>query len=171
MSETLDDSHPPQDLNDNELVEGYFMLSCLLGLPSSYPVRALIDSGAMPTVIKEEVVPTGAIIKPTNVTISGVSNKKIEVAGITKLLIQIGNKLFTQDTFVIPPGAMTFPQGSAIILGANFLAPNDLGICASRWCLLHKTLPLKSLIPCKIGGSVYRALQTDTETSANSQSE
>ena len=66
---------------------------------------------------------------------------------------------------------MTFPQGSAIILGANFLAPNELGICASRWCLLHKTLPLKSLIPCKIGGSVYRALQSDTETSANSQSE
>ena len=52
------------------------MLSCLLGLPSSYPVRALIDSGAMPTVIKEEVVPTGAIIKPTNITISDVLTKR-----------------------------------------------------------------------------------------------
>ena len=72
------------------------MADIAIGLPNSYKVRTLLDSGAMPSIISEDAVPLGKNIVASSVTLTGVSNAKIQVAGETTLIIEIGGKLFNQ---------------------------------------------------------------------------
>ena len=94
---------------NQEGVKGYMMADIFIGSPNSYKVRTLIDSGAMPSIISEEIVPLGSIIAASSVTLTGVSNAKIRVAGETTLIIELGGKLFNQKLIVVPEGAMAFP--------------------------------------------------------------
>ena len=105
---------------NEEGVKGYMMADVSIGSPNSYKVRTLIDSGAMPSIISEEIVPLGSIIAASTVTLTGVSNAKIRVTGETTLIIELGGKLFRQKLIVVPEGAMAFPQQSRMILGNNF---------------------------------------------------
>ena len=52
------------------------MADVFIGLPNAYKVRTLIDTGAMPSIISEDMVPLGSTITPSTVTLSGVSNMK-----------------------------------------------------------------------------------------------
>ena len=81
-------------------VTGYMMADVFIGLPNSYKVRMLIDTGAMPSIISEDIVPLGSTITPSTVTLTGVSNTKIKVAGEVTLMIELGNSLFSQTLIV-----------------------------------------------------------------------
>ena len=92
-----------------ETVKGYMMAEVTIGIPNSHKCRTLLDSGAMPSIISEDAVPLGTKIEHSTVTLTGVSNTNIQVAGETLMLVEIGGMLFRQKLIVVPVGAMVFP--------------------------------------------------------------
>ena len=66
------------------------MSNLLLGTPVSYKARCLWDTGAMPSILCQSMVPLGTVLKPTPVTLSGVSSKPIKVAGEAEVQIVLG---------------------------------------------------------------------------------
>ena len=146
---------------NEESVNGYMMADVFIGLPNSYKVRTLIDTGAMPSIISEDIVPLGSTITPSTVTLTGVSNAKIKVAGETTLIIELGDKLFTQKLIVVPVGAMAFPQQSRIILGNNFLTKHRIGVDPSKWTLIHNSQYLADMLPALIEDTLYSPIMID----------
>ena len=144
-----EDSKYTSSINE-EGVKGYMMADVFIGLPNSYKVRTLIDTGAMPSIISEDIVPLGSTITASTVTLTGVSNTKIKVAGETTLIIELGDKLFRQKLIVVPEGAMAFPQQSRIILGNNFLTKHRIGVDPSKWSLIHNSQYLADMLPALI---------------------
>ena len=77
------------------------MAETSLGIPNSYKCRTLLDSGAMPSIISEEAVPVGTKIAHSTVTLTGVSNTNIQVAGETLMVVEIGGRLFRHKFIVV----------------------------------------------------------------------
>ena len=92
----------------------------------SYEITALIDTGAMPCLITHNAVPKGSPLQQSNIKISGVANTTIDVMGKIEIPIQLGNQIFSQTFVVVHDRAMAFPQDSKAIIGANFLASNNI---------------------------------------------
>ena len=147
---------------NEEGVKGYMMADIFIGSPNSYKVRSLIDSGAMPSIISEEIVPLGSIIAASTVTLTGVSNAKIRVTGETTLIIELGGKLFSQKLIVVPEGAMAFPQQSRMILGNNFLVKHKIGLDPSKWSLIHNSQYLADMLPAWIEDTFYSSIMINT---------
>ena len=123
------------------------MAEITIGIPNSYKCRTLLDSGAMPSIISEDAVPSGTKIAQSTVTLTGVSNTGIQVAGETLMLVEIGGMLFRQKLIVVPVGAMVFPQKSKMILGNNFFAKHNIGLDPSSWSITHEGKSLADMLP------------------------
>ena len=139
------------------------MADVFIGLPNAYKVRTLIDTGAMPSIISEDMVPLGSTITPSTVTLSGVSNMKIKVTGEVTLMVELGNKLFSQTIIVVPVGAMAFPQDCKIILGNNFLAKHRIGVDPSKWSLTHDSSYLADMLPALIENTSYSPIMLEVK--------
>ena len=139
------------------------MTDVRIGLPSSYKVRSLLDSGAMPTIIADDRVPLGAIVCPTTVTLSGVSNTNISVAGETNLAVELGGNIFSQKFVIVPRNAMIFPQDCKIILGNNFFARHGVGLEPSTWSITHNGLYLSDMLPAWIENTLYSPTRVNSK--------
>ena len=135
-----------------EPIRGYFMSNIKIGIPKSYKARALWDSGAMPSILCQSMVPLGTIIRPTAVKLSGVSSKQIEVAGEANINLQIGNLIFSQIFIIVPKGAMKFPEQSTAILGANFISYYGFCIDAATWTIRQNNTHVTAMLPAIIDG-------------------
>ena len=116
-------------------VKGYYMSLASLGTPCSREVRVLWDTGAMPTIICESVLPIGTEILPSTARLTGMSNKVIPVKGEAYVYFQLGRYQYQQLMIVVPQDTMQFPEKSTIILGANFLSHYQLNIDSASWCI------------------------------------
>ena len=108
-------------MNSNNLTEypeNYLVVSAKIG---NKEVKALIDTGAQPTVIKRSCVPIGTIITKGSLTIKGVHGPTVKVSGTADVHIEIGHCIFTKNCIVVEDNAIDFPAGTSIIMGANFL--------------------------------------------------
>ena len=142
-----------------ETVKGYMMAEVTIGIPNSHKCRTLLDSGAMPSIISEDAVPLGTKIEHSTVTLTGVSNTNIQVAGETLMLVEIGGMLFRQKLIVVPVGAMVFPQKSKMILGNNFFAKHNLGLEPFSWSITHEGKPLADMLPAWIEDTLYSSIK------------
>ncbi|KAF0716453.1 Uncharacterized protein FWK35_00025892 [Aphis craccivora] len=78
-----------------------------------------IDTGANICCIRQELLPNNYTITPTTVKLSGLDNKPLCVAGITKIQLKINNNYFDVNTHVVKN------LSSTIILGNDFLIKNN----------------------------------------------
>ena len=84
-------SQPENSSNTDEhgkVVQNYFVVKCKVG---NKEVKALIDTGAQPTVLKKSLVPLGTIIKRDNTSsIKGVQGPTIKTYGTAKIMLELG---------------------------------------------------------------------------------
>ena len=147
------------------------MTDIKIGIPDSYKARALWDSGAMPSILCQSMVPLGTIIQPTSVKLSGVSSKQIVVVGEANINLQIGNLVFRQTFIIVPKGAMKFPEQSTVILGANFISYYGFCIDAARWTIRQNDTHVTSILPAIIDACLYTSVRTvlKVESSVNNE--
>ena len=136
-------------------VKGYYMSDVKIGIPASQIVRALWDTGAMPTLICESILPLGTALHSSSIRISGVSNRPITIKGEANVYIQVGNKIVQQLMVVVPIGSMQFPEKSKIILGANFISQFQLVIDSSTWNIVWHGEIVMPLLPAVIDEKLY----------------
>ena len=131
-----------------------------IGIPTSHKVKCLWDSGAMPSILCQTIVPLGTIIRPSAVKLSGVSSKPIDVVGEANVQLEIGKEIFYQTFIVVPEDAMTFPESSTVILGANFISNNGLCIDAGSWTIKQDGTHITNLLPAIIDSRLYTSIKT-----------
>ena len=131
------------------------MSLALLGTPCSREVKVLWDTGAMPTIICESALPIGTEILPSPARLTGVSNKLIPIKGESNVYFQLGTYQYQQLMIVVPQGSMQFPEGSHIILGANFLSHYLLTIDSAAWCITSNGERIVPLLPSIIDSRLY----------------
>ena len=136
------------------------MSDIILGIPASYKARCLWDSGAMPSILCQSVVPLGTVVQPTSVKLSGVSNKPIDVVGEANISMVIGKVLFNQNFIIVPENAMTFPESSTVILGANFISHYGLSIDAGSWTINQNGNHIAEILPALIDTKLYTSVKS-----------
>ena len=115
-------------MQQNTAVKGCFITPISTGIPVSQSITVLWDTGAMPSILVESVLPLGTILNPAEVKLTGVSQKEIHVAGRATITTVLGSSLIQHTFLVVNETAMSFPQGNKMILGADFIAQNHLTI-------------------------------------------
>ena len=118
---------------------------------------ALIDSGAMPSLLCRSALPIGVVIKDSTVHLTGVSKKKIPIMGEAEVPFAIGSTLLSQRFLIVSDDQMEFPQGCTAILGANCLAGNSIIIDPVEWSLYRGQERLSEMSPAIIEGELYQA--------------
>ena len=114
----------------------------------------------MPSILCQSKVPLGTIIQPTAVKLSGVSSRSIEVIGEASVQLAVGNEIFFQTFIVVPEDAMTFPESSTVILGANFISNHGLCLDAGSWTIKQNGKHITNLLPAIIDSKLYTSIQT-----------
>ena len=71
---------------------------------------ALIDSGAMPSLLCRSALPIGVVIKDSTVHLTGVSKKKIPIMGEAEVPFAIGSTLLSQRFLIVSDDQMEFPR-------------------------------------------------------------
>ena len=71
-------------------VRGYYMATVTVGFPCSYSLLALIDTGAMVSVLRADMLPQGIVARHTDTNIFGIANKAISTAGVADIHFQLG---------------------------------------------------------------------------------
>ena len=144
--------------NISQIPENYLVVQVKVGDKTA---KALIDTGAQPSLIKRSYVPMGTEIVETNLSIKGVNGPKVTVHGTANIPFEIGNSIFHQSCLVIQDDAIDFPASSDIILGANFTVKQQMDISSTKWALVHEGEILKHLEPSMIDGQLFSAAETD----------
>ena len=72
---------------------------------------ALINSGAMPSLLCKSKLPLGTLVRDSTVHLTGVSKKKIPILGEAEVPFTIGSMLLSQRNLIINDGKMEFPRG------------------------------------------------------------
>lgn len=147
-------------------INGYFMSTIGIGVPVSHNVRALWDTGAMPTIICETALPLGTELLPSTVSLTGVSNKKLSILGEANICIELGNQIYQQLMVVVPSHSMQFPEESKIILGANFISQYKLIIDSATWTITRQGELVTQLLPAVIDSRLYSAGSSVNDASA-----
>ena len=114
----------------------------------------------MLSILCQLVVPLGTVIQPTSVKLSGVSNKPIDVVGEANISMVIGKVLFNQNFIIVPKDAMTFPESSTVILGANFISHYGLSIDAGSWTINQNGNHIAKLLPALIDTKLYTSVKS-----------
>ena len=152
-------ANPPQasltSISRTNPVKGYYISNITIGTPVSQRVRALWDTGAMPTIICESALPIGTELHPSSVCLTGVSNKQIKVVGEANVYLQLGNSLLRQLMVVVPKNSMQFPQNCKIILAANFISHYQIVIDSHTWNTTKDGKTLVPLLPAIIDSKLY----------------
>ena len=136
-------------------VKGYFVTPISIGIPVSQSISALWDTGAMPSILAESVLPLGTILDPAEVKLTGVSQKEIYVAGRATITTVLGNSLIQHTFLVVNEKAMSFPQGTKMILGADFIARNHLTIDTGKWRISRDGFHVTDMLPSVIDSKLY----------------
>ena len=105
--------------------------------------------------LRADLLPQGVVTSHYDTKIFGVSNKMIVTVGAADVWIQLGSTIFRQKFIIVPKENMVWPQDSGIILGADFMAPNAIGIDSARWCMTLADRLLCNLTPAEIDGRQY----------------
>ena len=126
-----------------------------IGIPTSHKVKCLWDSGAMPSILCQTIVPLGTIIRPSAVKLSGVSSKPIDVVGEANVQLEIGKEIFYQTFIVVPEDAMAFPESSTVILGENFISNHGLCLDAGSWTIKQNGKHITNLLPAVIDSRLH----------------
>ena len=124
-------------------------------------LKALLDSGAQPSVINFSCVPIGTPIVKQNLTLKGVKGPPINVCGTADIIMEAGNSIFTQECVVVEDGQLDFPAHSELIIGANCLVQNRLDISTSRWALMKDDSVLEHLHPTRVDGKLFTSAEMD----------
>ena len=110
----------------------------------------------MPSIIAESTVPIGTTLSPAEVKLTGVSQKEIHVVGRATIATVLGRSLIQHTFLVVNESAMSFPQGTKIILGADFIAQNHLTIDTGHWCICRDGLHVIDMLPSVINDKLYQ---------------
>ena len=121
---------------------------------------ALIDSGAMPSLLCKSILPVGTLVRNSTVHLTGVSKKKIPILGEAEVPFVIGQTVLSQKFLIVSDDEMEFPQGCTAILGANCLAGNSIGIDTVEWSLYRNQEWLSEMSPAIIEGELYYSAPT-----------
>jgi hypothetical protein len=98
-----------------------YKLGVSIGLTRAvlFPVRSVLDTGAGPNLVREDVLPSGwdcsLIPNQPLPQITNASGKRMPVKGVIILILQVGN-LVRRVRFYVTPGL-----GVPCILGCNFI--------------------------------------------------
>ena len=147
------ESHNSQSNHEN-----YLVISVKIG---GKEVRALLDTGAQPCVLKKSCVPIGTPIKKQNMSLQGINGPKIQVYGTADIVLEVGNTLFTKEMVIVEDKELTFPAHTQLIIGANLLVHNQLDISTRKWGILQDGEVLKHLEPAWIDGSYFSQTEAD----------
>ena len=129
-------------------------------------LKALVDTGAQPTVIKRSCVPIGTFINESNLCIKGVQGPLIPVCGMANISMEVGAKILPINCVVVQDEAIEFPADTSIIMGVNLLAGNKVDVSTSKWALVYKNEPIKYLEPAYIDGNLLSPSEQDYATNA-----
>ena len=122
----------------------------------SQSVTALWDTGAMPSILAESILPLGTVLSPAEIKLTGVSQSEIHVTGRATITTILGSSLITHTFLVVNESAMSFPQGTKIILGADFIAQNHLTIDTGHWCISRGGYHITDMLPSVINNKLYQ---------------
>ena len=153
------DSHGLSNIPDN-----YLLVTVKIGGRLS---KALIDTGAQPTVIKLSHVPIGTPIIKQELSLKGVKGPSINVCGTADIPIEVGNCVFTQNCVVVEDSQIDFPAHSDLIMGANFIVLNNLDISSSHWALLKEGNILQHFEPAQVDGKLFSKADMDYAQGSN----
>ena len=142
------------DTDETNIPDNYLIVYIKVG---NRVLRALVDTGAQPCVIKQSCVPLGTPIVPSNLYIKGVKGPAIAVCGTANIPMEVGNKIFMIECVVIEDTEIQFPADASIIIGVNMLANNSIDVSTSRWSLMYQDQTLKKLEPARIDGVLFGA--------------
>ena len=144
--------------NSGSIPDNYLIVLVKVG---NKVIRALVDTGAQPTCIKQSCVPIGTPIQASDICVKGVKGPKIKVSGLASIWMEVGRRFFNVECVVIPDKAMDFPYNCGIIMGVNMMANNDIDVAHSRWALTQRDQVLQYLEPAKIDGKLFSAAERD----------
>ena len=158
-------SQPENSSNTDEhgkVVQNYFVVKCKVG---NKEVKALIDTGAQPTVLKKSLVPLGTIIKRDNTSsIKGVQGPTIKTYGTAKIMLELGYAIIPINCIIVYDNSIDFPAETGIILGANTIALNGLNISSEQWCIYRNKCILQPLEPAVVDGKFFASPQLVYDT-------
>ena len=109
----------------------------------------------MPTIICESILPLATEIHKSTVCLTGVSNKRIQITGESRVVVQLGGQLFDQLMVVVPDDSMQFPEDCKLILGANFISNHNLVIDSGSWSITRQGELISPLLPAIIDSKLY----------------
>ena len=109
--------------------ENYLVISVKIG---GKDVRALLDTGAQPCVLKKSCVPIGTPIKKQNMSLQGINGPKVQVCGTADIVLEVGNSIFTKEMVIVEDKELQFPAHTQLIIGANLLVHNQLDISTRK---------------------------------------
>ena len=142
----------------NNVYENYIVVNVIV---AGKTLRALVDTGSQPTVIKRSCVPIGTPIMESNLYIKGVKGPTIKVCGTSNIHFEVGDRIFTLNCVVVNDEAIDFPAETSIIMGLDLLAGNQLDVSTSRWALVYQNELVKRLEPAIINGKTFTCTEQD----------
>ena len=96
-------------------------------------LRALLDTGAQPCVIKKSLVPIGTPIEKQDLILNGINGPSIKTVGIAEIPLEIGQICYSHQMVIVNDQDLRFPEDTDVIIGADMLISNQLDISTSRW--------------------------------------
>ena len=147
-----------------DIPDSYLLVSCKI---ANKQVRALVDSGAQPTVVKRSLVPLGTPIVYQNWCLKGVKGPRINIVGTADIPFEVGYKCFTQNCVVVEDSVIDFPASADVIIGANMLILHQLDVSPSTWALLHDGEFLQHFEPSRVDGHIFSSAELDYIRNAN----
>ena len=147
------ESHNSQPNNEN-----YLVISVRIG---GKDVRALLDTGAQPCVLKKSCVPIGTPIQKQNMSLQGINGPKVQVCGTADIVVEVGNSIFTKEMVIVEDNDLQFPAHTQLIIGANLLVHNKLDISTGKWGIVKDGEVLKHLEPAWFDGSYVTETEAD----------
>ena len=126
-------------------------------------LRALLDTGAQPCVVKKSLVPLGTPIQKHDLILNGINGPSIKAVGTAQIPLEIGQICFTHHMVVVNDQDLRFPEDTDVIIGADMLISNQLDISTSRWGLVQQEELLENFEPSVVKDRIYEANFTQAE--------
>ena len=85
-------------------------------------LRALLDTGAQPCVLKKSCVPIGTTIVKTNMCLKGINGPKVKVCGTAEVTLEVGTALITKNMVIVEDKDLDFQMERTSLLVLTYLS-------------------------------------------------
>ena len=120
-------------------------------------LRALLDTGAQPCVLKKSLVPIGTPIEKHDLALNSINGPSINTVGIADIPLEIGQVYFLHPMVIVQDQDLRFPENTDVIIGADMLIGKQLDISTSRWGLVQEEELLESFEPSQVNDVIFQA--------------